>query len=176
MKLRTIRLARDLRLELGITDGVLDAEPEAPELPFFDVAFMGEDENAKYFEFDDLADGAKAIVGLSELGKTIEHLTIPLGVDGRKVVSIERGAFANGRLTTLTITEDSNLARFAEGAFEGADNLSKIYIYKKSGNDINPPSSFYGASDALVVYIPRDSDFTTHYYWSERGLTFLVMD
>ena len=176
VKLRTIRLARDLRLELGIIDGVLDVEPEAPELPFFDVVFNGEDENAKYFTYTDLPDGAKAIAGLSELGLTMERLTVPLGSDGRKVVSIERGALASLRLTTLTITEDSNLARFSEGAFEGAGNLSKIYIYKKSGNDINPPSSFYGSSNSLVLYVPSDSDFTTHYYWSERGLTFVMMD
>lgn len=174
--LRTIRLARDLRLELGITEGVLDVEPEAPALPFYDVAFMGEDENAKYFTYADLPDGAKAIVGISPLGATMEHLTVPLGADGRKVVSIERGALASLNLTSLTVTEDSNLTRFAEGAFDGAGNLCDIYIYKKSGNDINPPSSFVGASKLLRVHIPRDSDFTTHYYWSERGLTFVPID
>lgn len=175
-KLRTIRLARDLRLELGITEGTLDTEPEAPELPFFDVFFDGNDDNAKYFTYKTLPDGSKAIVGISELGMTLEHLTVPLGVEGRKIVSIERGALASPNLKSLTVTADSNLTRFAEGAFEGAGNLTDIYIYKKSGNDINPPSSFAGASESLRVHIPRDSDFIFHYYWSERGLTFVTMD
>ena len=176
VKLRTIRLSRDLRLELGITDGVLDDEPEAPELPFFDVTFDGEEENAKYFTYTTLSDGSKAIIGLSKLGMTMEHLTVPLGVDGRKIISIERGGLASENLRSLTITEDSNLTRFAEGAFEGAGNLTDIYIYKKSGNDINPPSSFAGASRSLRVHVPYDSDFISHYYWSERGLTFVVMN
>ena len=175
-RLRTILLARDLKLELDITEGTLDDVPAAPELPFFDVAFDEVDENAKYFTYTTLSDGAKAITGLSQLGLMQEHLTVPLGVDGRKIVSIERGALASPNLKSLTITADSNLARFSEGAFEGAGKLTDIYIYKKSGNDINPPSSFVGASHSLKIHVPSDSDFDTHYYWSERGVPIIPMD
>ena len=44
VKVRTIRLAKDLRIAAGIMQGSLDEEPEAPALPFFDVNYDGEDD------------------------------------------------------------------------------------------------------------------------------------
>ena len=82
--------------------------------------------------------------------------------------------FSGGALEKLTVTADSNISSFATGAFEGASTLTDLWIYKTAGNDVMPPADFIGVSPSFKVHVPLGSDFTNHYYWSERGLTFVT--
>ena len=143
----------------------------APELPF-DPYFDGEDENAEYFLFEEV-EGTYTIVGLSEKGRKKQELTVPLGYEGLKVTAIAKGAFKSSNLQSLTVTEDSNLRTIGNGAFEGATALSHLWIYKTTGDDITPPTSFFGVSRDFVVHVPEGSDFAHHYFWSERGVKFV---
>jgi hypothetical protein len=173
---RTISLAYDIRIAQGKPgDMIVDRIPSAPALPGIDNVFEGTDENEGDFIYAELDNGSLAIVGLSELGKTKGSLTVPLGAQGKKVTVMEAGALTGGKVRTLTVTADSNLAAFRNGAFEGASSLKELYIYKASGDSINPPLSFAGTADDFKVYIPLGSDYPTHYYWSERGLDFVEM-
>ena len=172
--LRTVSLAYDIRASLSLTGQLIEERiPEPPALPGIDNIFEGEDENAAYFLYEELENGALAIVGLTELGKGKTELIIPLGAEGKKVTVMEGGALADSACRRLIVTEDSNLAAFRNGAFEGASNLKELIIYKTSGDKINPPLSFAGTADDFKVHIPQGSDFPTHYYWSERGLEFV---
>jgi hypothetical protein len=112
------------------------------------------------------------ISGLTEEGRAMPTLTVPLGYNGRKVFAIGEGAFAGSHLDTLIVTEDTNLVRFENGSFNGASNLKSLIIRAESGNDITPPASFSGVNKSFKVYVPQGSDFPYHYYWSERGLEF----
>ena len=175
--LRTIQLAYDIKFAVGeFGEMIADRIPPAPPLPGVDNIFEGEDENAVYFLYQELDNGSLAIVGLSELGKKQASLTVPLGAEGKKVTVIEAGAFFGTALRQLTVTADSNLKAFRNGAFDGAGELRRLYVLKPSGDDINPPLSFAGAHADLVVYVPEGSDYPTHYYWSERGLNFEMVD
>ena len=170
---RTIRLAKDIRLQYSILDNpITDKEPAAPDLPFADVVFEGEDENAKYFVYSDNPNGSKCIIGLSELGKTMTELTLPLGVDGRIVSSVSASAFANSSVEKIVISADSNVTQLMNGAFAGASELSSLWIYKKSGDEINPPVDFRGVASDFIVHVPIGSDFSIHYFWSERNIEF----
>ena len=171
---RTLRLARALRLEHGIASGIIkDEEPKAPELPGYDVLFDGEDDNAKYFTFTLMDNGAYAISGLSELGKTMTSLTIPLGYDGKKVMSVYKGAFENSSLVSLTVTADTNLIRFENEAFKGASRLRDLWIHLPNADLIAPPIDFIGVHNAFRVHVPSDSNYSDHYYWGDRKLTFV---
>ena len=173
---RTVKLAENIRYYLtDIPTGTIEALPEEPSLPGADFEFDGEDENAKYFTYRrDEKYRYYVITGLSEEGKLQRELTIPLGYNGYKVISADRAAFTGGVLEELTLTADANVVSFATGAFEGASSLTDLWIYKGSGNDIMPPADFLGVADGFRVHIPSGSDFTDHYYWSERGLTFVT--
>ena len=174
--LRTIRLAKDIRLSHGIVQGIIkDEEPEAPALPFFDVIIDTEDENARYFTFSLLENGAYGISGLSEIGKKETRLVIPVGYDGRKVVAILEGALNGSAVSELVITENSNIARIDNGAFVGASNLKDLYIYKVSEDDISPPADFYGVNPDFKLHVPIGSNYSTGYKWTNKGIN-IVFD
>ena len=169
---RTIRLARDIRLEVGITAGILDDEPKPGYVPSLDPDYDGYDENEKYFTFELQENGMYSVTGLTAEGRLMAELTVPLGYEGRKVFSIAEGAFKDSGLETLIITEDSNLIMLENGAFSGASKLTSLYVCKSSATSITPPASFSGVAKSFTVYIPEGSDFKYDYYWSERGLSF----
>ncbi len=169
-RLRTMRLAKDVRLGYGILGGPIGQEPEAPDLPERDTRFFGEDENADFFEFEQTFDGTYAIVGLSELGKQESVLTIPLGYNGYKVTTVKERAFEGGAVTRINVTGNTNLHSFANGAFSGAGSLRELYMYPEMAETVLPPASFVGVATGFTVHVPVGSNYTTDYYWSERGL------
>ena len=173
---RTILLARDIRLAEGITTGVLPEIPPPRYVPILDPVFDGYDENSKYFTYELRKNGTYSITGLTEEGRSMTELTVPLGYNGYKVLAIKAGALRGSSVETLIVTEDSNLVMFENGAFSGAGNLRSLVIYKHEGSDIAPPADFSGVHRSFKVYIPEGSDFPYHYYWSERGLTFEIID
>ncbi len=174
---RTIILANDIRLEEGITAGNMpDKLPDPVFVDPIDPVFDGYDENEKYFTFALRKNGTYTITGLTEEGRAMTTLTIPLGYNGAKVFAVSEGAFSGSKLETLIITEDSNLVILENGAFSGADNLRSMYVYKDSGWDVSPPASFAGVHKSFTVYIPGGSDFPYHYWWGERQLKFEYMN
>ena len=86
---------------------------------------------------------------------------------------VDKGAFKDGSLEKLIVTSDCNVQNFATGAFEGASQLRELWIYKMLGGEITPPESFDGVKEGFTVHVPEGSDFKNHYFWSERGLTFV---
>ncbi|MBQ7363235.1 MAG: hypothetical protein IJW48_02165 [Clostridia bacterium] len=171
---RTIRLAKDIRLAEGIVmSAITTPEPEAPALPELTVRYDGYDENSVYFTYARLDSGGYAITGLTEEGREMTSLTVPKGYGGYIVEAVAEGAFSGSRLESLTVPADSSLAYFENGAFLGAAGLRDLWIYKASGDDLAPPESFAGVHRDFRVHVPEGSDFSYHYYWSERGLTFV---
>ena len=170
VKLRTIRLAKDLRIAAGIMQGTLDDEPETPELPFFDVIYDGEDDPVcVYYELLELSDGSYGVSGLTELGKAQSTLTLPLGYNGRKVTAILEGAFDGTTASRVVITADSNIVIIHNGAFRAASTLKDLSVYKMNASDVMPPVDFFGVHPDFKVHVPVGSSYGDNYDWSNKA-------
>ncbi len=172
----TVNVTEDLLLELGIPKAVKIEVPAAPPLPEREVKFFGEDENAKYFEYEKQPNGSYAIVGVKEAYLDRKELTVPLGYNGYKVSAIGEGAFSGSEVEKLIITEDTNLTILMNGCFEGAGRLSELWIYYPYEENLLPPKSFSGVASSFKVYVPEGAGYEMGYYWSERGLDFEYID
>ena len=147
---------------------------EAPPLPAVDVKYDGEDENAVYFTYEQLESGAYIISGLSDLGKQQRSLTVPLGYNGYKVVSIGSGAFSGSGLEELIITVDTNIRAFDPGSFDGVPSMRDLWIYYPMQDDILPPPNFDGVNPVdFEVHIPEESYYDVRYGWGDMGLKFV---
>lgn len=167
---RTIRLAKDLRIAAGIMMGSLDEEPEAPALPFVDVNFDGEDDPVcVYYEFTVLSDGSYGVSGLTALGKEQSTLTLPLGYNGRKVTAIMENAFNGTTAERIVITADSNIVIIHNGAFFGASTVKDLSVYKTNAGDIMPPVDFAGVHPDFVVHVPVGTSYRDNYDWSNKA-------
>lgn len=167
VKLRTKTLIEDIRFAMGNYQGVNIDVPEKPALPDADVKFFETDENAQYFVYEALQNGAKkgslAIVGLTELGKQQKELTIPLGADHLKVTYLGANAFAGGIVEKVTVPEGANLRDIATGAFDNSAvrRLDIRYEFVHDADELSPPASF----GSVAVYVPKNSVYLTHYDW-----------
>ena len=173
--MHTVNVTRDLLLELGIPKAVTEEIPEPPALPEIEVRYLGEeDENAKYFEFEKRADGSYTLVGVKEEYLFMDTLTVPCGYNGYIVSAIGESAFLGSSLRRLIVPEGTNLWRFDNGFYIGAEYFSELYLYHPDGSDIAPPDDFRGRRDDFVVYITTDSNYMDigGYDWQNRGLTF----
>ncbi len=171
---RTLTLAGDLLLELGIPKKV-EQPPEAPPLPAFDFRDFEVDENAEYFIYEPLSNGAYMIVGVKDEYKNEKSLTLPRAYNTYKVTQIGASAFAGTALEELIIPSDTSLRYIMNGAFLGAGNLKSLVIHYENEADIKPPDDFVGVASGFKVYVPEGSDYSTGYFWSERGLTFVTI-
>ncbi len=158
---------RTRRLIEDISGYMLEDGPAAPALPGVDVEFNGFDENAKYFLYEEMANGAYKIVGLTSEGKARAELTVPLGADGVKVMAIGKGAFAGCAARKLVVTEDTNLRNFLDGCMDGS-SITDIWIYYDFVDEdekLVPASSFGG----VTIHFPPGSIYSTHYDWQDSS-------
>lgn len=174
--LRTKTLIEDIMFAEGSYTAVDVTVPDAPALPLADVFFGGVDENAKYFTYEKLSNGALIITGLTELGKTQESLTVPLGAENTKITTIGEGAFKDSVCKTLTVTEDSNLRNFAGNCFADS-SITDLYIHYDFADEsekLAPANDFNG----ITIHVPRGSRYPDHYDWNETsgGFTLTFID
>ena len=167
----TVAVTRSLLVEREIPRRVSVEIPSAPELPLIDLVFEGEDANAVYFTFE-MSDDGMILTGLSELGKTMKTLTVPVGYDGYLVTTIASGALSGGVLDTLILPEQSRVFAIQNGAFTDS-GLRHLVLGIRDESSILPPTSFVGVADGFLVHVPKGSAYSAGYYWSERGLTFV---
>ena len=174
--LRTKTLIEDILIAEGKFRAVDIKVPEAPALPRADVFYGETDENDKYFTYETLSNGALVITGLTDLGKTMETLTIPLGASNTKVTAIGDGAFTEGICKTVIVPADSNLRNFISGCFKDC-KVCDLYIYydfKDEAEKLAPADDFFG----VTIHVPRGSRYPDHYDWNETsgGYKIVVMD
>lgn len=166
---RTLTLAQDLRYAGGDLTQLDVKFPAAPPLPMADMRYDGEDENAKYFTYEQQPGGGMVITGISELGLGMESLTVPLGADGFKVTAIGPRAFSEGVVKTLIISEDTNLRSLFKGAFDNS-SITDIYIYYVYENEddiLSPCSDFCG----INVHVYENSPYLWTYSWDRQNVT-----
>ncbi len=167
VKLRTAYLSEDILIALGDLK-LIDKDISPPPLPELDIKYFGEeDENCRYFTFEKMANGAYMISGLTELGKTAEALTVPLGYEGYKVTAIGSSAFAGGSAVRVNVTDDTNLRNFLDGAFESS-MVVDLYIYydfTREEDKLAPCADFGG----IRIHVKEGSSYTTHYDWRDSS-------
>lgn len=181
--LRTRQLVEDIFIANGKFVAVDIEVPEPPALPQADTKFFDEDENDKYFTYRELPNGALEITGLTDLGKTMETLTIPLGAEYKKVTTLGEGAFAGGVAKKVIITADTNLRNILDNVMKdsGVTDIWIYYVfddYVDPTSTLKPPGNFYEAENttkSVNVHLTRDSIYTTHYDWndSSKGRNFV---
>jgi len=172
--LHTAQLAVDLAPLVGLSENDVNIEiPDEPEIPLPGEDIVYEyDENEVYFVYE-VTDYGVFITGLSELGKAQTELRTPVAFDGKKVVQINTGAFAGGsNIRELTVTD--NIAQIQDGAFLGANSLTKIHILATDPdatkvNSLGNPreglpseSRFYVPTGSLTVY-------KNNYFWGPHA-------
>ncbi len=164
---RTKLLTEDILLALGRLRPVDIEVPAPPALPEFEVRYSGDDENAKYFLYEQMENGAMKIIGLSELGKAESSLTVPLGADGYKITHIGDGAFAGTSLKELTVTADTNLRKFVDGSFRACSvtDVWIYYVFTSEAEKLAPAADFYG----VTIHVPADSSYSTDYDWGDSS-------
>lgn len=165
--LRTKTLIEDIMLYTGEYTSVDIKVPEPPALKDADIKFQGDDENAKYFTYEKLANGSLVITGLTDLGKTMETLTIPLGSDHIKVTAIGENAFSEGICKTVIVTEGTNLRNFLDKSFDSTTvtDLFIYYNFTDESEKLAPASNFYG----ITIHVPEGSQYLTHYDWNDTS-------
>lgn len=173
---RTKTLIEDIMIVRGNYSPVDITVPEAPPLPLFDTVFFGEDENDKYFTYEKIENGAYKITGLTELGKTMQTLTLPRGAYGIKVTELGAFAFSSGVCKTVVVTSDTNLRNFMDNSFADS-SVRDLYIYydfKDESEKLSPASDFSG----VTIHVPNNSQYLTHYDWTDTsgGYKIVVID
>lgn len=166
---RTRRLIEDIMFT-KLPDG-----PEAPELPGIDAIYTGpEDENAVYFLYETMSNGALKIVGLTEAGKAQSTLTIPRGANGVKVTALGAGSFAGGVATQIIVTEDTYLRSMFKNSFADSrvTDLWIYYTFDREEDVLRPAPSFGN----ITVHVPPESSYTNHYDWLEMSGGFVFAE
>ena len=168
VRYRTINLINDIHIAKGDGKYCTLELPEPPALPEVAIRYDKYDENEKYFTYRLELSGA-VLTGLTDLGKTMTELTIPVGIDGYVVSEIGSGFLEGGSCKTLIIPENSMCEIIGNGSLH-TNTLTSVYIYKAydepgaPGALISPPESFPAG---LRIYVPSVEDYKSGYEWGK---------
>ena len=174
VELRTKKLAQDLLIATGELT-LIDTAVAPPPLPEIDTRYFGEaDENAAHFTYEKLDNGAYAISGVKDSALSLEALTLPVAHEGYKVTAILDGAFVGVGNKRVIITENSNIRNLLDGSFRdtGGVELYIHYTFTDENEKLSPPSDFFG----IVVHVPKNSIYCTHYDWQDSSSGFILVD
>jgi hypothetical protein len=164
---RTSRLADDLAKVMGKTITTQKYNPPKHANDYYS-SYLEEDENAKYFEFDEFESGF-AIIGLSKAGRQEKTLTIPHSNEGKPVLVIEDNAFAKSKvLEHIIINKDANLKSITPNSLNGCPTLRIIENYRNPEALPFNTSAVANMPSECFVYIPAENYplFATDYFWS----------
>lgn len=171
----TSNLAHDIAAACGMEILREYEIPDMPEIPAdatpqFPTEY---DENEKYFVFEKYTVSGELkgynIVGLTELGKAQAELTTPYAYEGMRVYNLNENAFTGAVATEIYVTE--NIANIEDGAFAGANSLSKVHILAENPDSttVNNLSGELcrGMPSGAKFYVPAASyaTYTTNYFW-----------
>ena len=168
--LHTAQFATALAPLVGLSESDINIEiPEEPEIPDPDEGIIYDyDENEVYFTYE--VNGSSVfITGLTELGKAQTTLRTPVAYDGKKVTQIAENAFAGGsNIKELYVTD--NISWIANGAFRGADSLTKIHILATDPDSTKVDSignPREGLPSESRFYVPKSSlsVYANNYFW-----------
>lgn len=172
----TRRLVKDLKGCLGDSSRVEIELPEKPELPQ-EQAGEGDNTNAGDFLYEEDGDGLK-ITGMTEEGKRLSKVTVPVAKDGKRVTGFTKETFA-GNTAIEEIALQANIRSIEDGSFSGCTSLKKLIVPRDT-----PPNrcTVYfalteGAPD-LKIYVQKKylSQYGNDYFWSRYAALLVAYD
>lgn len=150
-------LESDVTVEVEENDKEVEFEKYEgqPNIDYVDV-FLYEQSGSTY-----------RIVGVKDEYKTITEVILPSVYNGKNVTSVASDAFY-GCAMLERIAIGNTYKSLAQRSFSGCVSLKGVYLYAMDGNRISPPADTLldGAPQAMKIYIPEGSNYTTGYTWS----------
>ncbi len=162
----TRRLVRDLKGCLG-DDSPTEIElPEKPPLPAPEEE-EGDDVHAGMFLYEADGDGLR-IVGMTEEGKALVSVTVPVRAQGKRVTGFSAETFA-GNSVVEEICLQSNIRSIEDGSFAGCSALKKLRM--APGQEPGRCNVFFALTEGapyMKVYVERAllSAYANDYFWS----------
>ena len=164
-KIRTVQLIDDIKRTRGDTSVTLYPSELPTPPPYPDDEILAGEEGSENFLFEEFTIGSNTyyrIVGLSEVGKTLQHLIIPNQYNGKAVRQIAEDAFLDSP-ALITLTVGKNIRQISSNAFRGAMRLEKLIIPDgMSALDITVPNDMgdnilmtNGANPDLKIVVPK---------------------
>lgn len=166
--LHTATLVNDLAAAMGKEPAIDIKVPDAPEKPKEDDYDVSYDENSKYFVYEENKAGY-IITGMTEEGKKLSSVTTPRAYEGKRVVSVARGAFDGSSAVDIYIT--TGITQLADGAFAGATALKRVHILATDPNNTTVNNVTGGLTDGMakgaVFCVPKGcaGEFSSNYFW-----------
>ncbi len=174
-EVRTIRLAKDLIAEAGLSGAALDGEPIEPVLPGSEQHYPLDDPNAKDFTYKLIEEGEHrgyfAITGVTSEAAGKRNLTIPVGVLERRIALICSEAFYGSDVCDIFIPAGHTNLAIENDAFAGAESLTDIWIEIDDPDVVIPPKSL-GVED-VQVHVPPASEYPAHPVWKFSGFNLM---
>lgn len=161
----TLSLLEDIYNELGISSSLISEYPAEPELDDNHDINNGDNSFENYFEYQ--KDGTSyRIVSLTEEGKKLDNVTLPVTHDGVAITSFSKTAFMNNK-TIKEITIQENIRSLEDGSFEGAASLNKVYLKHQEPNDIGVGWYLFKENENTKIIVSKKvlSKFLTDYFW-----------
>lgn len=122
----TRQLVRDIKAMLGDASPTDIALPKMPQPTEVTQAAALDDADAACFTWQQTQAGL-CITGLTETGCQRTELTVPGSIEGKAVVSIAAGSFAQS--TTLrSVTIQTNITALPDGLFAGCASLRRVVL------------------------------------------------
>ena len=150
-RLRTIRLAEDIRAQLGCCEPVGLPLPASPASAYQPTGTAG---SAEDFLLESIADGAGwQVTGLRDTALDKTSLELPASFEGKPVVGFASSALAEAdKLEELRLPE--SIETIPEAAFSRCPALRRLVLLHESAPCGVSEHSFDGA-EALRVYVPE---------------------
>ena len=128
-----------------------------------------------YLKLERADDGSFTVIGLSDLGKLQDEITIPDTVSGTPVRTIAADAFADTRFEKLTLGR--NVSRLDGWALRGS-SVKELIIPEGIGaggvsvpNNMSESLATDGCDPALRIYVDPElyEEYAGDYFWGDYG-------
>lgn len=166
---RTHRLGEDILRVKGDTTPTTLFLPTAPQRPddYFGVADA--DDTTGFFLYEENGD-TLTLVGITDLGKEQDELTLPFSSEGKAVTTMAENALVGcDSLKTVIIPKDTALTLIYDGAFAGAVKLSRIEMEGSCAGITVADNLLKGTPSDCRIYVSHAyyGDFAGDYFWSK---------
>lgn len=164
----TRRLVKDLKGCLGDPSPVQIALPEKPQMPEeAPPEEEGDNSCASAFLYEENGEGVR-IVGMSEEGKTLERIVVPMRYEGKRVTGFDAAAFRDQK-TVREIVLQQNIRSIPDGSFSGCTALERVYLPKGvPPNRCTVAFSLIEGAAEVRFYVEKQllSAYANDYFWS----------
>ncbi len=163
----TLRLASQIKLELGSLVPNKHASPEMPELPKREEQeIYGDDVDEDCFLYDPDGDGL-SLIGVGEEYKKRQSLILPTHHQGKYVRALSQDLFA-GCLSLSKVTIQENISLLYDGLFSSSPDLEEIHLAHRDPSKLQVGWNLLLGANKAKIYVPQSSlsSYQSDYFWA----------